>query len=396
VEPWNPSELPIPNPPHLRWEIRGADATERMKTAESLREVLVDSQAFPRVRTQPDSSKDERVIMHPYFDVLARMVAPAAVQLTDLSDYLRVATEGKWVGDLAIGTKTYSMDMAFARGRLHGVEDLRGLPVGLGEKVIPIGALAEVTVGIEPPAVYRYNSAEMTVLTARENESNKAEVPQKQALARGLLKEWQDQHPDSKTTIVQTQPDLEIQEALDQLKWALALSVLLIFVIMVLQFGDLVHALLVLVAIPLGLIGVLTSLFVFHSTLSLNSVLGMILLNGIAVANSIILVDFMKKLVDGGMEPNKAAVEASRARLRPILMTSLTTVLGMIPIAMGFGQGGRILQPLGIAVAGGLWISMLLTLLLVPALQASYLTWKGKHSAKKQVGVWQEPLKELQ
>jgi predicted RND superfamily exporter protein len=127
----------------------------------------------------------------------------------------------------------------------------------------------------------------------------------------------------------------------------------------------------------------LVSLFVFQSTLSLNSVLGVILLNGIAVANSIILVDFLKRLVDQGMDPTQAAIEAGKKRLRPILITSLTTILGMLPIAIGMGEGGRILQPLGIAVSGGLWVSMGLTLFVVPALQVSYLTFR---SSRKKFG----------
>src|SRR6185436_13371344 len=155
------------------------------------------------------------------------------------------------------------------------------------------------------------------------------------------------------------------------------LSILLIFLTLVFQFGDVVSSLLVLVAVPLGFIGVLVSLWVFGSTLSLNSILGVILLNGIAVANSIILVDFMKRLVDQGMSPEAAAVEAGRKRLRPILITSLTTILGMMPIAFGLGEGGKVLQPLGITVSGGLWVSMALTLFIVPALQVRYLNWKS-------------------
>jgi HAE1 family hydrophobic/amphiphilic exporter-1 len=162
---------------------------------------------------------------------------------------------------------------------------------------------------------------------------------------------------------------------MDQLVIAILLSIGLIFLILMVQFGDLVHSLLVLVAIPLGLIGVCLSLFIFRSTLSLNSMLGVILLNGIAVANSIILVDFLKQRVNQGLAPAAAALEAAKKRVRPILITSLTTVLGMLPIALGLGEGGRILQPLGIAVSGGLWVSMGLTLFIVPALQVRYLQW---------------------
>jgi hypothetical protein len=187
---------------------------------------------------------------------------------------------------------------------------------------------------------------------------------------------------------------IDLHEALRELGTAVALSVALIFLTLVIQFGSFMNALLVLVAVPLGFIGVLTSLFVFRSTLSLNSVLGVILLNGIAVANSIILVDFLKRLVDLGMYPVQAAVTAGKKRLRPILITSLTTILGMLPIAIGMGEGGRILQPLGIAVSGGLWVSMGLTLFVVPALQVSYLTLRSRHAVRKEGAVESLPVHE--
>src|SRR6185437_4505242 len=162
----------------------------------------------------------------------------------------------------------------------------------------------------------------------------------------------------------------------------------------VIQLGEIVSSLLVLIAIPLGFIGVILSLFIFRSTLSLNSALGVILLNGIAVANSIILVDFLNKLVRGGMPVIEAALTASRARLRPILMTSLTTAIGMLPIALGLGEGGRVLRPLGIAVSGGLWISMLFTLFVVPSLQVMYLGWRKARLESRAPGL-RERLQEL-
>jgi HAE1 family hydrophobic/amphiphilic exporter-1 len=180
--------------------------------------------------------------------------------------------------------------------------------------------------------------------------------------------------------------ETELNEALRSLGFCVALSVALVLITLVLQFSSLIDALLVLVAIPLGLIGVVGALFVFKSTLSLNSVLGVILLNGIAVANSILLVDFMKRLVAEGRAPLEAAVEAGRKRLRPILITSLTTILGMLPIALGIGDGGRILQPLGITVSGGLWVSMLLTLFFVPALQAGWLELKTRRQRRPAPG----------
>ena len=185
---------------------------------------------------------------------------------------------------------------------------------------------------------------------------------------------------DGEPSVVVEDAGRDITDAIDQLGMAVAASVVLIFVVLLIQFGTIAESLLVVVAVPLGFIGVLVALFVFRSSLSLNSVLGVILLNGIAVNNSIILVDFIRRLANEGLTPIEAALKAARLRLRPILITSLTTVLGMLPIALGFGEGGRILQPLGIAVSGGLWISMLLTLLLVPALQVSYLNFRNRRA----------------
>lgn len=178
--------------------------------------------------------------------------------------------------------------------------------------------------------------------------------------------------PQSKTKVTYLNPNLETEDAIQQLLIAIGLSIVLIFLLMVLLFGTWIDSFLILLAIPFGILGALLSLVIFRSNLSLNSALGVILLNGIAVANSIILVDFIKELKNRGLSPRKAALEAAKARMRPILMTSMTTVLGMLPIALGMGSGGKILQPLGISVSGGLWVSMLFTLFFVPTLQTYY------------------------
>ncbi|MFN8943298.1 MAG: efflux RND transporter permease subunit, partial [Pseudobdellovibrionaceae bacterium] len=203
------------------------------------------------------------------------------------------------------------------------------------------------------------------------------------AEVKALVQEWQNQNPQYKGTSIQFEDgEFEVNDSLKQLSIAFSLSLLLIFLTMVLQMGHVVNSLLVLAAIPLGFIGVIVSLFVFQSTVSLNSMLGIILLNGIAVANSIILVDFIQRQVDSGMTPLEAALVSGKTRLRPILMTTMTTLLGMTPIALGLGEGGKILQPLGISVIGGLGVSTLLTLFIVPALQTSYLQFKAKKSVQ--------------
>ena len=253
-------------------------------------------------------------------------------------------------------------------------------------------ALASVQFEEVPPSVFRQDGKDLFVLEGRRDEGDDSGAAMKTTEAQGWVDQWRKAQPefsrDGRITVQVEDSQKELTDALRQLGGAVALSILLIFVTMVIQFGDIASAALVLVAIPLGLIGVTTSLYVFKSTLSLNSVLGIILLNGIAVANSILLVDFLKREVKNGLMPAQAAVEAGRKRLRPILITSLTTILGMMPIAFGFGEGGKILQPLGITVSGGLWVSMLLTLFVVPALQVRYLGWRMDQHRKRKLRAW--------
>ena len=121
-------------------------------------------------------------------------------------------------------------------------------------------------------------------------------------------------------------------------------------------------------AIPLGVIGVSFSLYFFSSTLSVNSMLGIILLSGTAVNNSIIFVDFFNQYAqkDTIKQLQESLLQTASLRLSPILMTTFTTILGMLPIAVAYGSGGEVLQPLGIAICGGLGLSTFLTLYIIP------------------------------
>jgi hydrophobic/amphiphilic exporter-1 (mainly G- bacteria), HAE1 family len=380
--PWNPAELPIPDPPQLRVAVRGGTAPARAHLAQAVEQGLKEQHVFPRVSTLPSADREESIIIRPHQENWALLQAKG-VRLTaeDLADLARVATDGRKLGTLEIGGRQTSIMMGFPDRSVRSAEDLGALAVGVGGKLLPMTALASVNIEQVPPKTYREDQREVALITGRKDEGQALDVPAALAKAREIVDGVRSsplgkRHAD--VTLSIEDAERELTDALRQLGVAVALSILLIFLTLVIQFGSLANAALVLVAVPLGLIGVLASLFAFGSTLSLNSVLGVILLNGIAVANSIILVDFIKRRVDAGLDPRAAAVEAGRKRLRPILITSLTTILGMLPIALGFGEGGRILQPLGIAVSGGLWVSMALTLFIVPALQASYLGWLAR------------------
>ena len=149
---------------------------------------------------------------------------------------------------------------------------------------------------------------------------------------------------------------------------ALILAVVLIYMVLAAEFESLLDPFIVMFSVPLGIIGVIWGLFLTGKTLSILSFVGMIMMAGIVVSNAILLVDYTNILRKRGLELHDAVINASRTRLRPILMTSLTTMLALVPMGLGLGEGGEMYSPLAVAVISGLFISMMLTLLFIPTL----------------------------
>jgi len=158
----------------------------------------------------------------------------------------------------------------------------------------------------------------------------------------------------------------ELEESGNALYFAFALALLVVFMVLAAQFESLIHPFTVLLAVPLAVTGALVTLLVAGSTLNLFSQIGMILLIGIVTKNSILLVEYANQLKDRGMSGVEAMLESGRIRLRPILMTSVATIIALTPIALGLGAGSASRRPLGYAIVGGLLFSTVLTLYLVP------------------------------
>jgi len=147
------------------------------------------------------------------------------------------------------------------------------------------------------------------------------------------------------------------------------LALFLVFVVMAVQYERLSNPLVILTAAPLALVGVALILWATGTTIGAPVLIGVILLVGIVVNNAILLVEYIEiGKREQGLSPFEAALEAGRIRFRPIMMTTLTTVCGMLPLAIGFGEGAELMQPLALAVVGGLLVSTLLTLFIIPSL----------------------------
>ncbi len=158
----------------------------------------------------------------------------------------------------------------------------------------------------------------------------------------------------------------EMSASFRSLMLALMLAVFLVYLVMASQFESFLHPFVILFTIPLALIGAVFALLVTGSTISVVVFIGLILLAGIVVNNAIVLIDFVNQLRERGMKKREALIAGGRSRLRPILMTTLTTVLGLIPLALGIGEGAEIRAPMAITVIGGLSVSTLLTLIVIP------------------------------
>lgn len=163
------------------------------------------------------------------------------------------------------------------------------------------------------------------------------------------------------------------KQSFGQFGLAIALSVALVFLVMLLQFRSFVQPLAIVLTVPLALFGAFLALFISRQTLNVSSLMGLILLVGIVVKNGILLLEYTHRAEARGEPPDTALLSAARVRLRPILMTTLTALLGMLPLAFAIGSGSELLQPLAVAVLGGLTFSTLFTLIIIPVVYRSLL-----------------------
>ncbi|HLV01677.1 MAG TPA: efflux RND transporter permease subunit, partial [Acidobacteriota bacterium] len=185
----------------------------------------------------------------------------------------------------------------------------------------------------------------------------------------------------------------ELQASYTSLGFALVLAIILVYLVMASQFESLVHPFIVMFTVPLGVIGVIFALYLTGTTISVMVLLGTIILVGIVVNNAILLVDYTNQLRQSGLARREALVQAGVVRLRPILMTTLTTVLGLIPMALGWGDGAEVRTPMAIAVMGGLTFCTALTLIFVPVV---YEVLDRRHYATDLVAGTPEPAAGLQ
>ncbi|MEQ8523380.1 efflux RND transporter permease subunit [Gracilimonas sp.] len=230
------------------------------------------------------------------------------------------------------------------------------------ERPIPLSAIADVQIANGPGEIRRVSQQRVAIVSANLNYGDLGEAAEEveQALSEvtlppGILAEIGGQNE-------------EMADSFQSLIFALSLAVFLVYLVMASQFESLLHPFIILFTIPLALVGAILALYITSTTISVVVFIGLILLAGIVVNNAIVLIDLINQMRMKGVEKLEAIKEGGKSRLRPILMTTMTTTLGLLPLAIGFGDGAELRAPMGITVIGGLLFSTLLTLVVIPVM----------------------------
>jgi HAE1 family hydrophobic/amphiphilic exporter-1 len=174
------------------------------------------------------------------------------------------------------------------------------------------------------------------------------------------------------------------QESFANLGLLLLLSIVLVYIVMASQFESLKMPFIIMFSLPFAFTGVILALYITNTTLSVIAALGAIMLVGIVVKNAIVLVDYINLMRDRGYVLDEAIIESGKSRLRPVLMTALTTILGMLPLALSTGEGSEIWSPMGISIIGGMIFSTIITMIIVPIIYRVFAT-RGERDKKKNV-----------
>lgn len=364
---YNPGSMPVPQKRDLLIEISGTSSELIEQHSSLIAKTISSLKEFPR---KSPSVSTETMIEIEYHNHIDFSEYPTNYIISSLKSGLRV---GRYIED----GKEKDIYMSFEKNQLaSNLDNLKQTPVPYKNKIVPLQALADIQLTTNKSLPLQFiNDKQAHEISVTFKDSKNAEEKIKtikEAIA--------SVHAPDGTTVRYLPPNIEISNSIDSFTASLIASIILIFVVIAVIFNSVRYPLIILFTVPLALIGVIVGLWSFDSTISLNSMLGIILLAGLVVNNGILLIDFYIKRVQKDFKHTldglQAIKEAASLRFRPIIMTTLTTLFGVLPIALAFGDGGSILQPLGVAVFSGLLVSTLLTLFAIPCLIRLVDHWK--------------------
>ncbi len=323
---------------------------------DALKELVAAIPGVSEVRDNAAVGADELVVRVDREKAARLGVAPVSV-----AGAVRTAFQGENVSRVSRGGRELDVNVRLADDARASVADLENLVVAVVQgRVVRLSEVAALEHGVGPAAINRRDNQRYITITGtiagRDMRSVSLDI--EAALDAAQLP------ADYRAEVAGDM--LEMNEAFSGLITALLLAVLLVYMVMAAQFESLLYPFIVMFTMPLAVIGVLLALFFTGQNFNVPSIMGIIVLAGIVVNNAIVLVDYINQLRARGRSVHEAIIDAAGARLRPILMTTVTTVLGLLPMAILTGSGTEMQRPLSIAIIGGLTVSTLLTLYVIP------------------------------
>ena len=361
---WDPAQLPLPRTMDLQISVHGDDPAEAVTILERIRDLVNETDLYGFAFTDPSTNFSDELTLTAREGVLE---GTPDFNEGSLLSLIRKILGGTAAVDFKENGQTIAVSAVYPESEIEGREKLENFLLPYRQRTVPLKHFFNFAESMGVAGIASENGERIFRLYAHMSPGTPAarrgeyEQQVRELLAEKLVLP-------AGYSITFDNPQEELDKAIRSLFIALGAAVALIYLLLAFQFNSLHIPLVILVTVPLGFIGVILSLYVFKSTLSLNSMLGTILLGGIVVNNAIIMIDFYLKILPKHTDKIEALVETAGLRFTAIVMTMLTTVFGMLPIAVGLGQGSNIVQPLGIAVSGGLLISTLFTLFMVPSI----------------------------
>jgi HAE1 family hydrophobic/amphiphilic exporter-1 len=358
----------------LQFQLKGNDLAALNLAAEQVMDIVRNTKGAVDIGLSTKGQKPELEV-----DLNRGVAGTLGVTVGQIAQSLRPAFAGIDVGDW----QDPSGEMRKVQVRLtpesrKNAEDLRQLPlVVIGPNgaptTMPLGQVASIKQGVGPAIIDHLDRDQ--VVSVQANTSGRATGDVTSEVNAKLAKMT---FPPGVTLSLGGDAQAQ-EEVFGQIFFALGIAVMLMYLILVVQFGSFLDPLAILMSLPLSLIGVLLALAVSKHTVNLMSLIGVILLMGIVAKNAILLIDFAKWAREKeGMPLREALIEAGAIRLRPILMTTFALIAGMIPVAIGRGEGAQFRASLGVAIIGGVLTSTLLTLLVIPTFYEVMDEWRAK------------------
>ncbi len=336
--------------------VAGYDLDRLRGVAAGVRRAIEASDRFSDVKSTVEAGSPEIQII---FD--QQRAAQLGLTVRELADRVVSSVRGDVATRYKLRERNIDVLVRSVDTRSASVEEIRNLIVNPGsERPVPLEAVAEVRVATGPAEVRRMKQERVAVISANLARGDLGTaVAELERIVAGI-------DLPVETTISVSGQSAEMRESFVSLQLALLMAVFLVYLVMASQFESLLHPFVILLTIPLALVGSVWAMLITGTTVNVVAYIGLIMLAGIVVNQSIVLIDAVNQARQRGADKHAAIVEAGRTRLRPILITKLTTILGLMPMALGLGDGAEIRQPMAVTVIGGVAVASVFTLLVIP------------------------------